>query len=327
MVHFKLLLKNYLRNIKFTRLVYCYLVKIQSYLTLTQFKPINNIKILNFGNFDTPSLEEPTAQLCTFEQLSSSIYKNWCVEMKTCPRLARKHWEFIYIAQVLKTYNMLQPTKNGIGFGCGREPLPGLFAKYGCDIVATDLQHEDALTAGWTTTLEHSSSLDELYTESTLIIEEHEFKERVSFYNVNMNDISSDFDKKFDFVWSACALEHLGSLEHGIKFIENSLKCLKEGGIAVHTTEFNLSSNEDTVESIGLSIYRKKDIEVLFDSLSHKGYEVSYLNLHTGEKQADNYIDLPPYKTSPHIKLQLENFIVTSVGFYIYKPFQVSEQV
>lgn len=326
MSNFKLLFKNWLRNITLTRLIYCYLVKIQSHLTLARFKSIDNIKVLNFGSFDPPSLEKPTAQLCTFEQLSSGVYKNWCTEIKTCPRLARKHWEFVYIAQVLKTFDMLQPTKIGIGFGCGREPLPGLFAKYGCNIVATDLQHEDALTAGWTTTLEHSSSLDELYTESKLIIDVHEFKERVSFCNVNMNHISNNFDNKFNFVWSACALEHLGSLEHGIRFIKNSLKCLKEGGIAVHTTEFNLSSDDDTVESVGLSVYRKQDIQFLFNSLAQEGYEVSYLNLHTGEKQADNYIDLPPYKTSPHIKLQLENFIVTSIGFYIRKPFQVSKQ-
>ena len=35
---------------------------------------------------------------------------------------------------------------------------------------------------------------------------------------------------------------------------KNSLKTLRSDGLAVHTTEFNLSSNEDTVSSEGQSI-------------------------------------------------------------------------
>ena len=32
-------------------------------------------------------------------------------------------------------------------------------------------------------------------------------------------------------------------------------RCIKRGGVAVHTTEFNLSSNEETVENGNSALY------------------------------------------------------------------------
>ena len=46
-------------------------------------------------------------------------------------------------------------------------------------------------------------------------------------------------------------------------FVINSMRVLKPGGVAVHTTEFNLSSNDDTIEARDLCVYRRRDIELL----------------------------------------------------------------
>ena len=97
------------------------------------------------------------------------------------------------------------------------------------------------------------------------------FRERVTFEAVDMNDIPRKFRGGFDFCWSACSLEHLGSLEHGLTFIENSMDTLKEGGVAIHTTEFNLSSNDDTFETRDLSLYRRRDIQELVDQADPSG--------------------------------------------------------
>jgi hypothetical protein len=45
----------------------------------------------------------------------------------------------------------------------------------------------------------------------------------------------------YDFIWSSCSLEHLGSLELGEQFIYNSLKHLKPGGVCPHD-EYNAQS-------------------------------------------------------------------------------------
>jgi len=47
------------------------------------------------------------------------------------------------------------------------------------------------------------------------------------------------------------------------------------------------------------------------------GYEVAPLNLNTGDKSVDRYVDLPPYRFSPHLKLELDKYVVTSVGLII----------
>ena len=122
---------------------------------------------------------------------------------------------------------------------------------------------------------------------------------------------------EFDFVWSSCALEHLGSMESGIEFILNSTKCLRRGGVAVHTTEFNLSSNRDTLESKSIVLFRKRDIEELIARLERTGCAVAPLNLGIGERLEDGFVDLPPYKAAPHIKLALGGYITTSIGLII----------
>jgi hypothetical protein len=65
----------------------------------------------------------------------------------------------------------------------------------------------------------------------------------------------------YDFLWSSCALEHLGSLDAGLDFVVNAMDLLKPGGTAIHTTEFNLSSDDETLTSGPCVIYRRRDID------------------------------------------------------------------
>jgi hypothetical protein len=53
------------------------------------------------------------------------------------------------------------------------------------------------------------------------------------------------------------------------------MKCLRTGGVAVHTTEFNLSSDAETLEDPGCVIFRKRDMEQLRNELEADGYLVS----------------------------------------------------
>lgn len=277
-------------------------------------------ELVDFGKFPLPTLESPASQLCTSNQLLSPTYRSWCQAIHSPARFSRKQWEFVYILQALYLSGMLKPGKKGLGFGCGREPLTGLFAQHGCDIVATDLAHDLAVEQGWVNTMQHASNLEGLYSAAQRFISRQEFLSRVRFQSVDMNAVPVEFYGGYDFVWSACALEHLGSLQHGIEFIKNSVRCLKPGGLAIHTTEFNLSSNEDTAEEPNCSIYRACDIQSLIAELEGAGFEVSPLNLNSGTGRVDNHIDIPPYGSSPHLKLLLSGYVVTSVGLIIKRP-------
>lgn len=265
-----------------------------------------------------PSLRAISSQLCTASQCVEDRYRRWCREMKSPARLARKQWEFVYTLEALAQSGMLAAGKRGLGFGCGGEPLSAVMAKHGCTITATDLQTAEAAEKGWVATNEHASTLEGL--NSYGICAPRQFAERVSFEFADMNAVPDKFAGSFDFVWSCCAFEHLGSIRHGLDFVKNSARCLKPGGVAVHTTEFNLSSNDETLEDPGCVIFRRRDMELLRDELEAEGYAVAPFNFNPGSKPVDHHIDAPPYSSSPHLKIKLEGYVATSIGLIVTKP-------
>jgi SAM-dependent methyltransferase len=262
-----------------------------------------------------PSLDFPISQACTQNQFNNESFVYWCDHIKEKPRLHRKQWEFCYILQVLATHGMMAPARRGLGYGVGTEPLTAVFANAGCHITATDLALDEATEKGWVSTNEHSSNLEMLNTRG--ICDPIEFQKLVEFRCVDMNNIPS-FLMDYDFTWSACCLEHLGSLKAGLDFIENSLTTLKPGGVAVHTTELNCSSDDETVEVGGTVLYRKRDIIGFCEKISSMGHQVE-LNLHLGDLPVDKHVDVPPYSSDNHLKLQIEKFVCTSYGIVIKK--------
>ena len=205
-----------------------------------------------------------------------------------------------------------------MGFGVGREALPALFSSYGCDIVATDLDEHEAMKKEWIQSGEHAQGKKELL-RKIYELDQEKVEENIIYRTVDMNEIPGDL-RNFDFCWSSCSLEHLGSIRQGMEFVKNSIKVLKKGGIAVHTTEYNLYSNEDTLETEGLSIFRKKDLLQLKSELEEEGYYVEPFDWNYGSTIQDNFVDLPPFgMKNSHLRLMLDKYPCTSVGIIIKK--------
>ena len=291
-------------------------------------------------NHEELSFEKPlclTSMVCNqsffdfpfVQYWADKVHDNFCDLMKASNQLSddvlnskviyhRKMWEFIYICQALYENQMLQEGKKGLVFGVGVECLPDLFASYGCYILATDLKSEKAEEIGWLDTCENAGGNLKMLNKYGFCTSE-EFNKRVQYRDVDMNCIPEDI-KNYDFCWSACALEHIGGLQKGLDFVKNSLNTLRPGGIAIHTTEFNLSSNNDTLDTENFSIYRKKDIMNLVHELELDGNYVYPVDFHIGENIVDNFIDLPPYsKKDMHLRLLLEGYPSTSIGLIIRK--------
>ena len=259
-----------------------------------------------------------TSSLCHQHHFALDQYRWWVRAMKEIPVFYRKQWEFVFIAQALFERGMLVPGKRGLGFGVGTEPLPSLFVSLGTEIVATDQSLDSAIAGGWVSTNQHTIDLSGLNFRG--ICTDRMMQEASSFKAIDMNDIDRDLDGQFDFCWSACAFEHLGSLRHGMDFVKNSMKTLKPGGIAVHTTEYNISSNADTYEDVNLSLYRRQDIEKLIAELEAEGYEVSPIDWSLGNGFAETVVDLPPFgRGEPHIRIKANNYDTTSIGLIIKK--------
>lgn len=252
---------------------------------------------------------------CHIGDFLHPIYSTLCRKLCIKPNLTRKQWEFIYIIYQLYQKKILSPMTRGIGFGVGIEPLCSFFASLGCQIAATDAPPEIAARDGWSETAQYANNLEMIYKPE--ILDRSIFNQNVRYQVCDMNDIDPKLTG-FDFCWSSCCFEHLGSLQAGIDFVINSVeKTLRPGGIACHTTEYNLSSNEETIDQGVTVLYRKKDIEQLVETLRQRGHHVEPVLIAPKDHPLENYVDIPPYLSDVHLKLQIGSYVCTSIGLVI----------
>jgi 2-polyprenyl-3-methyl-5-hydroxy-6-metoxy-1,4-benzoquinol methylase len=273
----------------------------------------------------TPPLAPLNSKICTQADMESDWMAFWCAQMGMPLHYHRKLWEFSYIAQALWAEGKLGAGMTGLGFGCGDEPLPSLFAKYGVDVTATDMEPERMMSAGWVAPDSGAGSLANI--RHPHICPDPERLASIQVRHADMNAISEDLSWRFDFCWSACAFEHLGSLAKGVAFVENSLKVLKPGGVAVHTTELNLSDGPETIDNWPTVLFQKKHFEQLAETLRASGHHVAELDFDIGDGLLDGLIDVPPFKSdilpivsqAPHLRVSVDGFPCTSVGIIVRK--------
>lgn len=254
---------------------------------------------------------------CRYEHFLTDWYKKWTnilgfplVVSPENPQGYRKNWEYAAILEALRGRGMLEPGRKALGFAVGREPLPSLFAHHGVEVLATDLM-ADKVDPGWISTSQHADTIEALFHPS--LVDRATFERLVSFCPADMNDIAG-MDGSYDFLWSSCAFEHLGSLERGLAFVQNAMRLLKPGGIAVHTTEFNVASNDDTITEGPSCIYRQRDLLDLDRRLRRIRCGLEPMDFEAGTHPYDLNYDVAPYfgPGRVHIKLELDGHICTS---------------
>jgi hypothetical protein len=265
------------------------------------------------------------SQLCSAESLRSPALRAWADRLRPLwsasgedhrdVMLHRKMWEWLFIAEALRERGMLAPGRRGLGFGVGQEPLVALFAAQGSDVVATDQSHADAVASGWTASeVEWAGGLENL--NASGLCPDGDFARRVRYRDVDMHAIPADL-RGFDFTWSSCAMEHLGTLAAGADFVVAQMDCLEPGGVAVHTTEFLVSSEDDTVEAGGTVFYRRRDIQALADRLRRAGHAID-VDFTQGTTPEDLHVDVAPY-TDVHLRTLLAGYVTTSIALVITK--------
>jgi cyclopropane fatty-acyl-phospholipid synthase-like methyltransferase len=271
-----------------------------------------------------PTAHSLKSKVCTQADMESDWALFWLDAMKLPRAYHRKLWEFAYIAQALWAEGKLVPGSAGLGFGCGREPLPSLFAKYGCTVLGTDLSEGHEQSVAWVKTNQHSSEVEALRWRN--ICPDEDLLKNISFRPADMNNIDPDLSGSFDFCWSACSLEHLGSVSKGLQFIRNSLKTLRSGGVAVHTTEFTFDS--ETAHQVWPTVPYTKDHLVEFaDGLRREGFKVAELDLASGAGLLDGFADFGgkefysrQMRAELHLKAVHDGFAFTSVGLIVRAP-------
>lgn len=235
--------------------------------------------------------------------------------MKRAPRWHRKQWEYAFIMHHLLQSGLVKAGSRGLVFGVGRERLPALFAGMGADIVATDAPREHAHRANWARSGEYASGLAAI--RHLELVDAAVFDARVSYQPCDMNDIAPNLTG-FDFNWSSCCFEHLGTLEAGLQFVLNAVeKTLRVGGLAVHTTEFNLTSDTRTVARGATVLYRRCDLEALVARLRAHGHAVQPFSVAPDAHFCDAFVDVPPFSNDVHLKALIQSYVCTSAGIVV----------
>jgi 2-polyprenyl-3-methyl-5-hydroxy-6-metoxy-1,4-benzoquinol methylase len=262
------------------------------------------------------------------EDLESDWAAHWCSELKIPVVFHRKVWELVYVLQAMFENGHLKSGRRALGFGCGEEPIASYLASLGMRVTITDLEPAQAQLAGWSDTSQHAASLTQAYKPYLVPIKDYE--ELVDLQYVDMNDIPHGL-RGYDICWSVCALEHLGSIEKGLTFIESSLETLRPGGLAVHTTEFNINPEGPTIDNWITVMFQQKHIKALAERLRAKGHYVAELDFNLGKGVMDRFVDVPPFHhdlpaeiqewigAQYHLKVGIDGFITTCIGITIRK--------
>jgi SAM-dependent methyltransferase len=264
-----------------------------------------------------PKLEGPfmVHSTCSTADLLNPEFERLCGLLGLEPEYHRKYWEWVFVLHHALRTGAVGPGRRVLGFAVGAEPLPSAFAAAGAEVTATDAPEEIGVAQGWRRGGAHAAQLLELHNPS--VVSRETFLANVKLSTCDMNAIPDDLSG-FDFCWSACSFEHLGDLKKGMDFVVASVeRTLRPGGIACHTTELNLSSDDDTVDSGPTVLYRKRDISELVNRLEQRGHRVEPFRIAPDTHVLDFFADTPPYHAPPHLKLRLLGYVSTSVGLMI----------
>lgn len=232
------------------------------------------------------------------------------------PMLHRKVWEFVYVLRAAEQYGVAAEGRHAVGFGVGREPIPAALAAHGVSVLATDLDASERAAGQWADSAQHLSSLEAL--SAPEIVSDEILERQVSIRYVDMNAIPDDLGS-FDLVWSCCALEHLGTARAGLEFVARTLELLRPGGIAVHTTELELTARAKTAEYGNIVVYRPSDLDAFAQEVRGRGFSIETNWYVAMETPADRWIAHHPYDDPAHLKLIIGDSVSTSVGLLIHR--------
>jgi hypothetical protein len=272
-----------------------------------------------------PGFDTLVSQAAAAADFSHPAFISWAGQVHPHERdqvpsfFHRKLWEWVYIVEAVKQSGCLRPGAQALGFGVGNEPVPAMLAAHGVKVLATD---QDVATSGlWSETGQHLGGLHDLLRPA--ILPDDELAALVDVRAVDMNDPLDDLGT-YDVIWSSCALEHLGSPAAGLDFVVRSAALLAPGGVAVHTTELELTSRDESAEYGNCAVYRREELLEVAERLRAEGYEIEvnpYVSLDTvAERWVSQALARNDGHDVAHLRLQIGDSISTSFGLLVRRP-------
>ncbi|WP_431271634.1 SAM-dependent methyltransferase [Dankookia sp. P2] len=262
-----------------------------------------------------------TSRTCRQTDIESDWVRHWCRALGTTPFYHRKLWEDCFILQVLWEQGVMEPGRRALGFAVGQEPLPAILASRGVAVLATDLAAEDARAEDWIRTGQHGRDTDPLFRPH--LAERAEFDRLVDFRTADMADLPPALqDGSRDIVWSACAMEHLGSHERGLAFVEFGDALPEAGRHRGAHDEAEPGRDGETLSQGNTVLFQRKHLEALATRLAAQGHRMLPLDHTHPPAIMDQFVDIPPFEegrvplghlSPPHLRLSIAGHPATSV--------------
>ena len=290
-----------------------------------QARLLSRVDVSRHNTGPRPTFESLVSQAAAAADFSHPDFIAWAGLVHPHERdqvpsfLHRKLWEWVYIAEAVRQSGCLREGASALGFGVGNEPVPAMLALHGLRVLATD---QALATSGeWSTTGQHLRGLHDLLRPE--VLPDDELARLVSVRAADMNDPLEDLGTH-DVVWSSCALEHLGSPEAGLDFVLRSARLLRPGGVAVHTTELELTERDSSTEYGNCVVYRREELLEVAARLRAEGFECEvnpYVSLETVEERwVSQQLVRNDGHDRAHLRLQIFDSISTSMGLLVRRP-------
>ncbi|WP_116092004.1 hypothetical protein [Sphingomonas crusticola] len=222
---------------------------------------------------DVPTLANPVSQIATTGQLRESIAGGWMSRLRPQGKAGVEHWRKVYTLQVLRRYGMLEHGAVGLGFEPSPSGVPAALAAMQTRVVA-------AFPARPGYPLNPDTLKQDLRGRAPC--DERAFEENIIARIASWRNIPEDL-VNFDFLWSSHANERLYSVAAAAQFVENAMRCLRPGGLAVHTMSYDLAPGGRSTPSSERVLLQQNDVERLGLVLVSRGHEVAQFKFSTAD--------------------------------------------
>jgi FkbM family methyltransferase len=256
------------------------------------------------GEGARPTIAAPATQLCTRAQFREAAYRDACLRLGELPHVHRQQWEIVLALVTLERRGVVGPGRHGVVVGAISGALPAVLAAAGCQVIVAAPRVDDVALAN---------------AAGRGLCSEQAFRERVAIRR-GTAALAGIAPGTLDFACAFGLVDASGGLERGLELVRSSLAWLQPGAAAVHTNTFNLSSNLGTVAVPGTNALRRYDLDTIASFASRAGVPMATPTLFPGDDPVDACVDLPPYRSQPHLKFRVGRYVLTSIGLAFARP-------
>lgn len=207
----------------------------------------------------------PVSQMCASAQLREDIFRQWYDRLSIARLSQPDQWKIVYVLQALTRYGFLGDGATGLGFIVDGDPVVDGMKSTGCDLMLVDQGDAGAESL-------ESDNVDHKPVGNAA----SGFADYGGIRRTRIGEVPGDL-RDFDFVWSHSITDRLNSIRDAFFFIEDSLRCLSPGGLAVHVVRASGNGGDNGQSGRRPLAFARQDIQRLALNIVSNGHDIAEL--------------------------------------------------